>query len=81
MWRPWDTETEEEQQLDKSVSDGIAVLVSDSDDSIIFVTEHPSPSILWPSQVFWRTKAGPLPTFSSSSSSSLGEYWLFFVLI
>ena len=80
MWRPWDTETEEEQQLDKSVSEGIAVLASDSDDSVIFVAEHPSPSILWPSWVFRRTKAGPLPTFSSSSSSSLGEYSLFFCI-
>ena len=74
MWRLWDTETEEEQQLEKSESKEIAVLVSDSDDSIIFAAEHPSPSILWPSQVFQRTKADPLPTFSSSPSSSLGEY-------
>ena len=81
MWRRWDTETEEEQQLDKSASEGIAVLVSDSDDSVVFVAEHPSPSILWPSQVFRRTKAGPLPTFSSSSSSSLGEYSIFFGII
>ena len=79
MWRPWDTETEEEEQLDKSASEGIAALVNDSDDSIIFVAEHCSPSILWTSQVFRRTKAGPLPTFSSSSSSSLGEYSLFFL--
>ena len=56
MWRLWDTETEEEQQLDKSASEGIAVLVSNSDDSIIFVTEHPSPSILQPSWVFQMTK-------------------------
>ena len=77
MWRPWDTESEEEQQLDKSASEGIAVLVSDSDDSIIFVAKHPSPSILWPSWVFQRAKVGALPTFSSLSSdtsSSLGEY-------
>ena len=52
MWRLWDTETEEEQQLDKSASDGIAVLASNSDDSVIFVTEHPSCSILQPSWVF-----------------------------
>ena len=81
MWRPWDTETEEEQQLDKSASEGIAVLASNSDDSIVFVAEHPSPSILQPSRVFRRTKAGPLPTFSSSSSSSLGEYSNFFGII
>ena len=79
MWRPWDTETEEEQQLDKSASEGVAVLASDSDDSVIFVSEYRSPSILWPSQVFQRTKAGALPTFSSSSF--LGEYSQFFVLI
>ena len=81
MWRPWDTETEEEQHLDKSMSEGIAVLASDSDDSIVFVAEHPSPSILRPSWVFQRTKAGPLPTFSSSSSSSLGEYSIFLGII
>ena len=52
MWRLWDTETEEEQHLDKSASEGIAVLASDSDDSIVFVAKHPSPSILWPLQVF-----------------------------
>ena len=52
MWRLWDIETEEEQQLDKSASEGIAVLASDSDDSVIFVTQHPSPSIFWPSRVF-----------------------------
>ena len=77
MWRLWDTESEEEQQLDKSASEGIAVLASNSDESIIFVTKHPSPSILQPSWVFQRAKAGALPTFSSSSSdtsSSLGEY-------
>ena len=77
MWRLWDTESEEEQQLDKSASEEIAVLVSNSDDSIIFVAKHPSPSILQPSQVFffWRAKVGALPTFSSLSSdtsSSLG---------
>ena len=76
MWRPWDTESEEEQQLDKSASEGIPVLPSNSDDSVIFVAENPSPSILQ-NQVFRRAKAGPLPTFSSSdsdTSSSLGEY-------
>ena len=52
MWRPWDTKTEEEQHLDKSASEGIVVLACDSDDSVVFVTEHPSPSILWPSWLF-----------------------------
>ena len=77
MWRLWDTESEEEQQLDKSASEGIPVLVSDSDDSVIFVAEHPSPSILQPPWVFQRAKVGALPAFSilsSDTSSSLGEY-------
>ena len=39
MWRQWDMESEEEQQWDKSASEGIPVLASDSDDSIIFVAE------------------------------------------
>ena len=85
MWRLWDTESEEEQQWDKSVSNGIPVLASDSDDSIIFVAKKPSPLIEQP-QVVWRARAGALPTFSSlasDTSSSLGEYWLtiFFSLI
>ena len=41
MWRPSDTESEEEQQWDKSASAGIPVLASDSDDSIIFIAEKP----------------------------------------
>ena len=76
MWRPWDTESEEEQQWDKSASKGIPVLASDSDDSIIFVAEKPSPLIELP-QVVQRARVGALPTFSSSASdtsSSLGEY-------
>ena len=80
MWRPWDTESEEEQQWDKSVSEGIPVLASNSDDSIIFVAKKPSPSIELP-WILCRARAGPLPTFSSlasdTSSSSLGEYYFF----
>ena len=77
MWRLWDTESEEEQQWDKSASEGIPVLASDSDDSIIFVAKKPSLSIELP-QVVWRARArvGALPTFSSSASDtswSLGE--------
>ena len=75
MWRLWDTESEEEQQLDKSAREGIAVLASDSDDSVIFVAENPSPSILWPRQVFQRARAGALSTFSSSSSGHLFIPW------
>ena len=51
MWRLWDTESEEEQQWDKSASKGIPVLVSDSDDSIIFVAKKPSPLIEQPQVV------------------------------
>ena len=45
MWRPWDMESEEEQQWDNSASEGIPVLASDSDDSIIFIAKKPLPSI------------------------------------
>ena len=46
MWRLWDTDSEEEQLWDTNneASDGIPVLASDSDDSVIFVAEglyHP----------------------------------------
>ena len=77
MWRPWDMESEEEQQWDKSASEGIPVLASDSDDSIIFVTEKPLPLAQQP-QVVGRASMGALPTFSSSASdtSFLGEYCL-----
>ena len=45
MWRPWDMEAEEEQQWDKTTSEGIPVLASDSDDSIIFIAKKPLPLI------------------------------------
>ena len=76
MWRPWDTDSEEEQQWDKSASEGIPVLASDSDDSIIFIAKKPSPLIQQP-WVVGRASTGALPTFLSSAndtSSSLGEY-------
>ena len=41
MWRLWDMGSEEEQQWDKSTSEGIPVLASDSDDSIIFIAKKP----------------------------------------
>ena len=78
MWRPWDMESEEEQQWDKSASEGIPVLASNSDDSIIFVAEKPLPLIEWP-WVVGRASTHALPTISSSArdtSSSLGEYWV-----
>ena len=73
MWRLWDTESEEEQQWDKGASEGIPVLASDSDDSIIFIAEKPLLSIQQP-WVVGRASMGALPTFSSSAtdiSSSL----------
>ena len=76
MWRPWDMESEEEQQWDKSASKGIPVLASNSDDSITFIAKKPSPLIEQP-QVVGRASTGALPTFSSSpsdTSSFLSEY-------
>ena len=76
MWRLWDTKSEEEQQGDKSASEEIPVLASDSDDSIIFIAKKPLPLTQQP-WVVGRASAGALPTFSSSASdtsSSLGEY-------
>ena len=46
MWRPWDTESEEEQQWDKSASKGIPVLASDTDDNVIFIAEKPLPLLI-----------------------------------
>ena len=78
MRRPWDTDSQEEQQWDNNneASDGIAVLASDSDDSVIFVVEKPWPSVQRP-RIVARAAIHALPTFSSSSSdtsSSLGGY-------
>ena len=80
MWRPWDTETEEEQQLDKSASEGIAVLASNSDDSVVFVAEHPSPSILWPSQVFEGLRQVPCLPFQVHLVHPLVSTQFFLVL-
>ena len=46
MWRLWDTESEEEQQWDKSASKGIPVSASHNDDSVIFIAKKPSPPIV-----------------------------------
>ena len=78
MWRPWDADSQEEQQWDNNneASDGIPVLASDSDESVIFIVERPSPSLQHPCIVA-RAATHALPTFSSSASdtsSSLGEY-------
>ena len=76
MWRLWDTNTQEEQwDSFNEASDGISVLSSDSDKSVIFVTERPSPSIQGPGTIM-RATTQPKPTFSSSgsdTSSSLGK--------
>ena len=47
MWRPRDTDSQEEQQWDNNneASDGNPVLASDSDESVIFVAERPSPCV------------------------------------
>ena len=71
-------DSQEEQQWDNNneASDGIPVLASDSDESVIFVVERPSPYIQFP-HVVARAATHTLPTFSSSASdtsSSLGEY-------
>ena len=76
MWRLWDTESEEEQQWDKSASKGIPVLASNSDAIVIFIAKKPLLPIEQP-QVVGRAREGALPTFSisaSDTSSSLGEY-------
>ena len=76
MWRTWDMDSQEEQQVNNSASKGNRVLASDSDDRIVFVAKKPLPSIQQP-WVVARAANDALPTFSSSASdtsSSLGEY-------
>ena len=75
--QPWDNNNE--------ASDGIPVLASDSDESVMFVVEGPLPSIQHPCMIT-RAATHALPTFSSSASdtsSSLCEYWpsIFSILI
>ena len=70
-------DSQEEQQWDNNneAIDGIPVLASDSDISVIFVAERLLPSIQH-SHIVARAAAHALPTFSSSpsdTSSSLGE--------
>ena len=50
MWRLWDTNLQEEQQWDSNneANDGIPMLASDSDESVIFVAERPLPSVQYP---------------------------------
>ena len=71
-------DSQEAQQWDNSndASEGIPVLASESDESVIFVVEKPLPSI-WHLRIVTRAATHALPTFSSSASdtsSSLGEY-------
>ena len=67
MWRLWDMESEEEQQWDKSASEGIPVLASDSDDSIIFIAKHPLPPPIEQPQVVGRAcMGGPANLFKFS---------------
>ena len=78
MWRLWVIDSQEEQQWDNSndASEGIPVLASDSDDSVIFVAEKAF-TIHTASPHFSRAAIHTLPTFSSSASdtsSPLGEY-------
>ena len=71
-------DSQEEQPLDNNneAIDGIPVLTSDSDKSVIFVVKRPLPSVQHP-HIIARNATQALPTFSSSASdscSSLGEY-------
>ena len=75
--------SQEEKQWDNSASEGIPLLASDSDDSIIFVAKKPLLSIQQP-WVVARAGTDALPTLSSSASdtsSSLGEYWLTILIL
>ena len=80
MWRPWDMDSQEEQQWNNNndTSEGISVLASDSDYSVIRVAKKPLSSVQHPS-IFARAATHALPTFSGSASdttSPLGEYLL-----
>ena len=71
---------QEEQQWDSNneTSDGIPMLESDSDESVICVAERPLPSIQAPG-INTRAATQAPPTLSSSNSdtsSSLGKYLL-----
>ena len=51
MWRLWDTDSQQVQEhedSDNNSSDGIPALASDSEESVIFIAEKPSPSIQGP---------------------------------
>ena len=70
MWRLRDTYSQEEQGDSYSgASDGISMLASKSDDSVIFVAEWLSPSIQGPG-IIKRATIQVLPTFLSSGSDT-----------
>ena len=67
--------TEEQWVRYNEASDGIPVLASDSDESVIFVLERPSPSVQGPG-IIMGSSTQALHAFSSSGSdtaSSLGK--------
>ena len=71
-----DSQVEQQQDSCNEASDGIPVLTSDSEKSVIFVVEMPFPSIQGPG-IMARAVTQALPTFSSSgsdTSSYLGKY-------
>ena len=79
MWRLSDTDSQQGQEQwysDNESSDGIPVLASDSEESVIFTAEKPSPSVQG-SHIITRVTQ-PLPTFSgscSNTSSLLSKYF------
>ena len=70
MWRLWDVDSQEEQGHSyNKASDGIPILASDSDESVIFFAEWPSPSVQGPG-IIMMANTHDLPTFSSSDSGT-----------
>ena len=75
MRRPWNTDSQqvqEHQYSDNEASDGIPVLASDSEESVIFIAEKQSPAIQGP-HIITRARKG-LPTFFTSSGECLHHY-------
>ena len=79
MWRLWDTDSQdmqEHQYSNNESSDGIPMLASDSEESVNFIVEKPSPLVQGPCIIARATQ--PLSTVSSSCgdmSSSLDTYF------
>ena len=78
MWRPWDSDSQQVQDYQYSnneSSDGLPVIASDNEETVIFIADRPSPAIQGPCISLRATQA--LPTFltsSSDTSSSVGRY-------